>query len=68
MADGWLTGWKEIARYVGLHVRTCRRYKKRYAFPVKYLPGGTPVCLPPELDAWITAFNEIKYGKKINRV
>lgn len=58
--DGWLTGWKEIAKYCGLHERTCRRYKKKYSFPVKHLPGGTPVALHYELDQWLIAFTEIK--------
>lgn len=67
MAEGWLTGWKSISAYVGLHVHTCKKYKKRYSFPVKYLPGGTPVCLPYELDQWIVAFNKSKYGKRLSQ-
>ena len=60
MSDGWLTGWKEISAYVGLHIKTCKRYKKKYSLPVSYLPGGTPVCLPAELDEWLKAFNVLK--------
>jgi hypothetical protein len=60
MAEGWLTGWKEISQYVGLHIRTCKRYKKKYSLPVKHLPGGTPVSLPYELDQWLINFDDLK--------
>lgn len=60
MADGWLTGWKEIAAYCKLHEKTCKRYKKKYSLPVHYLPGGTPTSLPYELDQWLISFHEIK--------
>jgi hypothetical protein len=60
MSEGWLTGWKEIANHVGLHIRTCKRYKKKYSLPVHYLPGGTPVSLPYELDEWLIAFSDLK--------
>lgn len=60
MAEGWLTGWKEIAAYIGLSIKTCKRYKKKYSLPVRSLPGGKPVALPLELDHWLIAFNELK--------
>lgn len=60
MNEGWLTGWKEIAAYIGLHINTCKKYRKKYSMPVRYLPGGTPACLPYELDQWLIAFDEIK--------
>ena len=66
MAEGWLTGWKDIAKYIGLHPRTCKRYKKKYSLPVRYLPGGTPVSLPLELDQWLIHFSAIKNKKSEN--
>ena len=60
MINGWLTGWKAIAEYVGLHVQTCKRYKKRYSMPISYLPGGTPVAIPYELDEWLISLRKLK--------
>jgi len=60
MVKGWLTGWKEISKYAGVCVMTCKRYRKKYSMPVNYLPGGTPVSIPQELDQWLIQFNEIK--------
>lgn len=60
MTEGWLTGWKMISRYVGLHKRTCQRYTKRYKMPVNFLPGGTPVAVSMELDEWLRVFSNIK--------
>lgn len=64
MADGWLTGWKTIAAHVGLHINTCKKYRKKYSMPVHYLPGGTPACLPLELDEWLRAFSRLKAKRK----
>jgi hypothetical protein len=60
MAEGWLTGWKEIAAYIGLSVRTCKRYKKKYSLPIRSLPGGKPAALPMELDDRLITFNDLK--------
>ena len=63
MAEGWLTGWKDIAAYVGLHIRTCKRYKKKYSLPVRSLPAdkrGKPIALKYELDQWLIDFSNIK--------
>jgi len=62
MADGWLTGWKEIARYMGRSIQTCKNLKKHYSLPIKYPPGGTPTALPYELDQWLINFQNIKSG------
>jgi transposase len=60
MADGWLTGWKAIAKHIGLCERTCKRYKKKYSLPVKKLPGGKPSALPGELNQWLINFDKLK--------
>ena len=64
MADGWLTGWKQIGEYTQLSKSTCKRYRKKYSMPVNYLPGGDPVALPLELNLWLENFNKIKLASK----
>jgi len=59
---GWLTGWKAIASYVGVHIDTAKKYKKEFSMPVHYLPGGTPMCLPREIDIWA-----IEYSKRAKK-
>jgi hypothetical protein len=60
MADGLLTGWKAIAEFMGLHINTCKKYRKKYSMPVYYLPGGTPASIPQQLQEWLIAFSELK--------
>jgi hypothetical protein len=52
----FLSGWKEIANYLGKGVRTVQRYEWQMGLPVRR-PAGKPrvVATRPELDAWIGA-------------
>ena len=67
--QGWLTGWKPIANYIGRSVKTAKMYAKQYGLPVRRLPSpnpntmGPPVALAYELDQWLINFNDIKSGK-----
>ncbi len=53
-----LSGWKEIAVYLGKGVRTLQRYERELALPVRR-PAGRPraavLATKQELDAWVTA-------------
>lgn len=53
-----LSGWKEIAIYLGKGVRTVQRYERELGLPVRR-PAGRPraavVATKQELDAWVTA-------------
>jgi len=62
--DGWLTGWKTIARYIGRHPNTAKKYHLKYGMPVRRDPGNTAVALKHELDGWLVRFNELvkRYG------
>jgi hypothetical protein len=60
--DGWLTGWKAIASYLGVCERTAMRYTDNYGMPVRRLPSGKTTVLRNELDNWRT-----KYDKKAKR-
>jgi hypothetical protein len=53
-----LSGWKEIASYMGKGVRTVQRYEMQLGLPV-HRPAGRPkgsvLSTRAELDAWIAA-------------
>lgn len=53
-----LSGWKEIALYLGKGVRTVQRYERELGLPVRR-PAGRPraavVATKQELEAWVTA-------------
>lgn len=53
-----LSGWKEIANYLGKAVRTLQRYEREMGFPV-HRPAGKSlaavVAIKTELDEWLIA-------------
>jgi hypothetical protein len=54
----FLSGWKEIANYLGKGVRTVQRYEWQMGLPVRRpagKPRGSVIATKPELDAWIGA-------------
>src|ERR1700722_9471227 len=54
----FLSGWKEIANYLGKGVRMVQRYEWQMGLPVRRpagKPRGSVVATKPELDAWIGA-------------
>jgi hypothetical protein len=54
----FLSGWKEIANYLGKGVRTVQRYERELGLPVRRPAGkatGSVVATKPELDAWVAA-------------
>jgi len=53
-----LTGWKHIARYLNMGVRTIQRYEGEEELPIRRLTGGprgTVVATKTELDDWLAA-------------
>ena len=52
MTDSWLTGWKDIATYLGCSIRTAKRYHYDHKMPV-YRKLGKPRAIKTQLDAWI---------------
>jgi len=49
-----LRGWKEIARYLGVSVRTVRRWRRSLGLPVwQRCSGGMAFACPDELDEWV---------------
>jgi hypothetical protein len=57
-APQFLSGWKEIANYLGKGVRTVQRYEWQMGLPVRR-PAGKPraavVATRKEIDAWVAA-------------
>ncbi len=54
----FLSGWKEIANYLGKGVRTVQRYEMQLQLPVRRPAGrawGSVVATKAELDAWVKA-------------
>jgi hypothetical protein len=54
----FLSGWKEIANYLGKGVRTVQRYELQLGLPVRRpagKPWGSVVATTAELDGWVSA-------------
>jgi len=53
-----LSGWKDVANYLGKGVRTVQRYERKLSLPVRRPAGrdtGSVIATKAELDAWVTA-------------
>jgi hypothetical protein len=46
-------GWKAVANYVGVSVRTLQRWEQQFHFPVHRVPDGMAYGVKPEIDAWL---------------
>src|SRR5437764_11450161 len=54
----FLSGWKEIAKYLGQGVRTVQRYESELGLPIHRLAAkseGSVITTKAELDAWVAA-------------
>jgi hypothetical protein len=54
----FLSGWKDIAHYLGKGVRTVQRYEQELALPVRRPDGrvcGSVIAFRVELDHWVSA-------------
>jgi len=64
-----LSGWKEIANYMGKGVRTVQRYERLLGLPVRRpagKPWGSVVATKAEIDAWVGA-SPIREGLQLLR-
>ena len=53
-----LSGWKEIAHYLGKGVRTVQRYESELGLPVRRPAGElsrSVIATKAEIDGWVTA-------------
>ena len=65
----FLSGWKEIANYLGKGVRTVQRYEREFGLPVRRpagRPWGSVVATRAELDAWVYA-SPIRHEFRLSR-
>ncbi len=66
----FLSGWKEIANYLGKGVRTVQRYERELGLPVRRpagRPTGSVVATRAELDGWVAA-SPIREAFQLTRV
>ena len=61
---GLLSGWKQIASFLGVSPRTARRYAKHYSMTIRNWPGGRPWAIPYELIQWGIYFDDRMKGRK----
>jgi hypothetical protein len=59
----WLTGSKEICKYVGLSWPTIKKYKKRFGMPIQESPTGRPMAITDDLKSWLASF-QLKKKRK----
>ena len=56
--SGVLSGWKDIANYLGQAVRTVQRYEYELGLPVHRPAGklrGSVIAVKSDLDAWVAS-------------
>ena len=51
--EGFLTGWRLIAAFIGVCIPTAMKYHTSWGMPVHHLPGGMVSALPHELRIWL---------------
>ncbi|MFH2003079.1 MAG: hypothetical protein ABIK28_25665 [Planctomycetota bacterium] len=64
--EGWITTWKNIARYLDCSIQTAKKYHKKNKMPVYRLPGGNPAILTPEVNRWLIEYSKRLTAKKGN--
>jgi len=53
--QNFLVGWKEIANYIGVSVKTLRRHHRKWGLPIFFLNKEvykTPIIHKADIEAW----------------
>ena len=62
---GWITGWKNIAKYLNVSMRTAKKYCYEFSMPVRKIgEKGPVVSLPSEVDRWAIEFDRKMNGTR----
>ena len=56
-----ISGWKEIARYLGVSVSTARRWNQEHGLPVMITPGSMGYTTVSLIDQWVLARSQVRY-------
>ena len=56
-----ISGWTEIARYLGTAVSTAHRWNKDHGMPVMWTPGGRALTTKSLIDQWVLARSQVRY-------
>lgn len=62
--EKWLTGWREIGKYIGKSAKTAQRYA-RNGMPFLRDPAGRPIAKPSMIDEYLVDLNR---ENKVNKV
>jgi len=65
-----LTGWKEIAKYLHMGIRTVQRHEREQKLPVRRLSEnsrGPVIATKLELDLWVTSFPKRRDANDLRR-
>jgi hypothetical protein len=68
-APRFLSGWKDIANYLGKGVRTVQRYESQLGLPVRRPSAhvrGSVIATVAEIDAWVEA-NPLREALPLSR-
>lgn len=65
MTDGWITGKEDLLEYCkkkfGFHSwQSVRYWRKKYKFPVRYLPNGVPYIIQTEIIVWAAKYDDLR--------
>ena len=61
--DEWLTGWRDIGKYIKKSAKTAQRYA-RDGMPFFRDPGGRPIAKPSMIDEYLVDLNRDNYDHK----
>ena len=56
----WLSGWREIGKYIGNSAKTAQRYG-RDRMPFFRDPGGRPMALKSQIDEYTLELNQCNH-------
>jgi hypothetical protein len=67
--DRKLTGWKDIAAYLGVEKTTAQRYERQWGLPIKRPAGasGKVFAYTAELDEWLASNEKIEAPEDAER-